>query len=249
LSILEKVAGLFSPREKTAVPAIKVDMHSHLIPGIDDGSKSMQQSISLITELKDIGYEKLITTPHIMQHRYPNSSRIILNGLKKLKEELQRQKIDIEIEAAAEYYLDDHLYDLLKKDDILTFGDNYLLFEMSYVMAPADLETIVFEMQCSGYKPVLAHPERFIHMHPDFNKYKALKERDVFFQVDINSLGGYYSKPVQKIAIRLTEEGMVDFIGTDTHHQRHIKALQNTLKSKNYIRLFEKNDILNNTLL
>jgi tyrosine-protein phosphatase YwqE len=184
-----------------------------------------------------------------MQHRYPNSSSIILNGLDRLRTELERQKIDIDIDVAAEYYLDDHLYELLKKDDILTFGDDYLLFEMSYVMAPADLETIVFEMQCSGYRPVLAHPERFLHMHHDFEKYESLKERGVLFQIDINSLGGYYSKSVRKIALKLVENGMVDFIGTDTHHQRHIDALRKTVKSKSYKRLFQNNLILIDTLL
>ena len=231
------------------LPAITTDLHSHLIPGIDDGAKTMEESIALIKSLKAFGFTKLITTPHIMSHRFPNSSKVIQDGLVLLKEELNRLQIDIEIEAAAEYYLDDHLYRLIQQGDVLTFGDNYLLFEMSYVIAPADLDHIIFEMQSAGYRPVLAHPERYMYMQHNFEKYVRLKQHGVLFQINTNSLGGYYSKPVQKAAMRLVEMGMVDLIGSDTHSTRHIIALEKALKSKNYRKLFEKNVILNNAIL
>ncbi len=246
--MFDSLTKLFQP-PSAQLPAITTDLHSHLIPGIDDGAKTMEESISLIKALKAFGFTKLITTPHIMSHRYPNSSEIIQKGLMLLKEELDRQNIDIEIEAAAEYYLDDHLFRLIKQGDILTFGDNYLLFEMSYVIAPADLDHIIYEMQSAGYRPVLAHPERYMYMHHNFEKYVRLKQHGVLFQINTNSLGGYYSKPVQKAAMRLVEMGMIDLIGTDTHSQRHITALEKALNSKNYRKLFEKNVILNNSIL
>ena len=246
--MLKILTDFFTSAPYSIPVSIEVDMHSHLLPGIDDGAKSLQDSIDLIAALKAMGFRKLITTPHIMSHRYPNNAEIIQKALSQVKRELRRQHIDIEIEAAAEYYLDDHLYELILKGEILTFGDNYLLFEMSYAMAPVDLDIIIFEMQCAGYQPVLAHPERFRHMHNHFEKYEALKERGVLFQLDTNSLNGYYSKSVQKMAMKLVDEGMIDLIGTDTHHQRHISSLEETLRSKNYQKLFEKNVILNNAI-
>lgn len=246
--MLKSLSNFFQSTQSN-IPVIHIDLHSHLIPGIDDGAKTMTDSVALIKDLKAFGFSKLITTPHIMHHRYPNSSKTILEGLEQLKEELARQKIDITIEAAAEYYLDDYFYSLLKQDDLLTFGDNYLLFEMSYVIAPADLDFIIYEMQSKGYRPVLAHPERYLYMHRNFDKYIKLKNSGVLFQINTNSLGGYYSKPVQKAALKLVEMGMVDLIGTDTHSKRHIIALEKVLGSKNYRKLFEKNSILNNTIL
>ena len=222
-----------------------VDIHSHLIPGIDDGSKSMEESIQLITKLKDLGFKKLIITPHIMHHRFPNSSEVILSGLKELKAEVKKQQIDIELEVAAEYYLDEHFVTLLNKKDILTFGDNYLLFEMSYAIKPANLESIIYEMKVAGYKPILAHPERYMFMHEDFSIYENLKESGVLFQVNLNSFNGYYSKPVEKMAFKLMERGFIDFIGSDTHKEKQLEYFSKNLNSNIMDKIFSRNSILN----
>ena len=228
---------------------LRVDMHSHLIPGIDDGSKTMLESIVMILRLKELGYSKIITTPHIMKHRYPNSSEVILNGLNALRDELHRRNIDIIVEAAAEYFLDEHFLELLDKKDILTLHGNYVLFEMSYMMQPAILDEILYQIEASGYVPVLAHPERYRYMHSDFYKYARLKKRGVLFQVNINSLGGFYSQPVQKVAEKLMESGMVDFLGSDAHSSRHLDMLAKTMASHYLHEVAHKNKILNNTLI
>lgn len=226
-----------------------VDIHSHLIPGIDDGAKTMDDSIELIKSLQELGFKKLITTPHIMSHRFPNSSQLILSGLDALKAELKERRIDIEIDAAAEYYLDEHFIELLEKKDILTFGDNYLLFESAYGLKPQNYESIVFDIQVAGYKPVLAHPERYLFMHRDFKIYEVLKEQGVYFQINLNSLSGYYSRDVQKIANKLVDKGWIDFIGSDTHHTTHIKHFSKNFNSKRVDKIFQKNTILNEQLL
>ena len=226
-----------------------VDIHSHLVPGIDDGSKTMYDSILLISKLKELGFKKLITTPHIMQDKYPNTSQIIRNGLKELKQKLLTKGIDIEVEAASEYFLDDHFLDLLKERDILTFGDNYLLFELSYTNKPIFLESAIFEMISAGYKPVLAHPERYIFFHKNFEEYKWLKRKGLLFQINLNSFSGYYSRDVQKIANKLAEEGLIDFIGSDTHKMRQLEHLERNLHSKVIEKIFKNNTILNDSLL
>jgi len=233
----------------TIVKYYRVDLHSHLIPGIDDGSQSMEESIKLIKKLKALGYKKLITTPHIMQHRFPNSSETILAGLENVKAELKAQNIEIKLEVAAEYYLDEYFLELLNKKDILTFGENYLLFEMSYGQKPVNLESIVHEIRVAGYKPVLAHPERYLFMHRDFSIYESLKEQGVLFQVNLNSFNGYYSKPVQKVVLKILENGWVDFIGSDTHKAKQLEYLSKNLDSKVMSQIFEKSTILNDTLL
>jgi len=239
--------NLFSSRTAD-MPSIITDLHSHLIPGIDDGAKSMEDSIEMIEAFVKQGYTKLITTPHIMSHRYPNSREVIEEGLAALKAELHARSIEIEIEAASEYYLDETVMALVEARDIMTFGDSYMLFEMSYVQPLHYLEEMVFEMKVAGYRPVLAHPERYIYMHDDFRKYERLKEMGLFFQVNIPSLGGFYSKPVQTAARRIAEAGLIDFVGSDAHKIKHLHALEEVRARREYARLFGKNTILNNTL-
>jgi len=228
---------------------IYVDLHSHLLPEIDDGSKSLSESIILIDEFQKLGYKKLIITPHIMSHRYKNTSKIILEKLGVLRKALEENGIDILIEAASEYYLDEHFLSLLRKKDLLTFNHDHVLFEISYTQAPQDLEGIIFEIILAGYTPVLAHPERYLHMHNHFERYEALKEQGVLFQLNINSLAGYYSKNIKQIAEKLVAKGMVDFLGSDVHKMKHLETLKTMLSSPVYHQIFEKNRILNNTLL
>ena len=245
--MITTLKSLFSSSEQE-LPVVTTDIHSHLIPGIDDGSKTMDESIEMIEEFSALGYTKLITTPHIMSHRYPNTSTILIDGLEQLKKELVARHIEMEIEVASEYYLDDTVMELIEKRDILTFGENYMLFEMSYVQPLHHLEEMIFEMKVAGYRPVLAHPERYVYMHDDFDKYRRLKEKGVLFQVNIPSLGGYYSKPIQKVAKKLAEEGMIDLVGSDCHKMAHLHALKTVRANKTYAKLFKNNTILNNTL-
>ncbi len=250
--MFDKLTTLFSTRTTNITKDYNyfVDVHSHLIPGIDDGSRSMKESIVYIKRLKNMGFKKIITTPHIMKYHYDNTKESILKGLKALQLEVERQKIDIEIEAASEYYLDDSFIQLIKNRDVLTFGENYLLFELSYTLKPVMLESAIFTMISAGYQPVLAHPERYIFMHKNFEEYKWLKRKGLLFQINLNSFSGYYSKAVQKIVNRLAEEGMVDFIGSDTHRERQLKHLEKNLSSVKIMKkLFENNTIRNESLL
>ncbi len=227
---------------------LEVDLHSHLIPGIDDGAAKIDDSIAMIWRLKLLGYKKLIITPHVMSHRYPNTARDIKIGLYKLQEELKRRLFDIKIEVAAEYYFDDHLMGLLDSRDILTFGNKNILFEMSYAIRPANLERGIQKMKASGYQPVLAHPERYLFMQGDLAGYEKIKNMGVLLQMNINSLGGFYGKGAKQTANELVAEGMVDFIGSDAHKVRHLERMTEVFKTKDYQKIFAYNTILNNTL-
>ena len=235
--------------DKTTESLVSVDIHSHLIPTIDDGAKDMERSIELILALKEMGYKKLITTPHISD-MFPNSTKTILDGYNNLKSELKRRDIEIEIEVAAEYYADETFEELLKKRDILTFGkEMYLLFELSYFTSPRDLESLVHEIKMAGYTPVLAHPERYVYFHNDISQYHNLKSLGVLFQINFISLENYYSVEITNIVKKLIVDGLVDFIGSDIHHRRYIKFLEKSLNGSLYKKIFKKNTILNDLLL
>jgi len=235
-------------KEILNVESLKVDLHSHLIPGIDDGSQSMEESLALLKDIEKIGYEKVITTPHIMLDSYRNTPEIINDGLSALREAAKEEGITLDIEAAAEYYLDDGFYDLLKKGNILTIANEYLLFETSYVSKPLQFEEMIFEISSAGYKPMMAHPERYRYVKDPEKEYGRWRDLGVFLQVNINSFGGHYGKSAQDNAKFLSQAGWIDFLGSDTHHAKHVDSLGKVINSEIYVDIFTNNTILNDSL-
>ncbi len=209
-----------------------VDMHSHLIPGIDDGAKTIEDSIALIKELQALGFRKLITTPHIMSDYYRNTPENILGGLEEVKKAAAEAGIEMELEAAAEYYVDDGFVQKLETEKLLTFGDNHLLFEISYINCPDNINDIIFRMMVLGYRPIMAHPERYPFWYANFDQYQRFHDQGVLLQLNTNSLSGYYGIEAKKTAEKLIEHGLVSLLGTDCHHLRHIEGLKRGLKEK-----------------
>lgn len=205
-----------------------VDIHSHLLPGIDDGAKTMEDSISLISKMKSFGIKNFITTPHVLGDVYPNSTDTILQKLEELKYELTLREgfEDISLKASAEYMMDEQFVQRLEQNDILTLQDNFILVEMSYFNAPINLYDILFEIQLKGYKPILAHPERYNFYHNDFQNYYKLKKAGCLFQLNLLSLTEQYGGGVKKSAEKLIKENLYDFVGTDTHHKNHLRLME-----------------------
>ncbi len=211
-----------------------VDIHSHVLPGIDDGAKDLENSIALIEKMASYGIHNFITTPHVLGDVYPNSSNTIKNKLKEVQNELTKRGLThISIQAAAEYMLDEQFSLLLGRDDILTLKENYILVEMSYLSPPINLFEMLFEIQLKGYKPVLAHPERYVSYHNNFKIYQKLKTSGCLFQLNLLSLTEHYGKGVQKTTTRLLNENFYDFVGTDAHHFNHLALLQKVGTKKN----------------
>jgi tyrosine-protein phosphatase YwqE len=240
---------LFKKRkEKQKGPILKTDIHSHFIPGIDDGSRSMEESLRLLKGMEALGYEKVITTPHIMFDAYKNTPKIIKEGLSALRTAAKSEGIKIEIEAAAEYYLDEGFYDHLHSSDVMSIGGKYLLFETSYVSKPLQLEEMIFEIGAAGYTPLMAHPERYRYIKEPLKEYGRLKELGVMFQVNLNSLIGHYGRSAHYLADFLNKEGMIDFLGSDVHHKKQVETLTDVFCSDAYISLFQNNTIRNEEL-
>jgi protein-tyrosine phosphatase len=208
---------------------LHTDMHSHLLPGIDDGSPDLDTSVELIKGFSQLGYKKIITTPHILWELYPNTPAIISSKLEEVKKAISSEGIDIEFHAAAEYFIDDHFYEQLKKKaPLLSIGGNMILVESSMLTAPMDLQEVLFEMQMQEYQPVLAHPERYSYMGKKKEIFDQLKSAGCLFQLNLLSLSGYYGDSVREIAEYLLKKEYYDFVGTDLHHSRHLAFLQKT---------------------
>jgi protein-tyrosine phosphatase len=223
--------SFFKKKDKVAEVALQLpfstDIHSHILPGIDDGSPNIETSIKLIKGIVDLGITKTIATPHIISDMYRNTPDTINNALAKLKPALKKAGIKIEISAAAEYMLDDFFVKLLRSDTpLLCINNRTVLTEQSYATPTTNLNEISFELVTAGYLPIMAHPERYIYYHNDFSQYSRLKDMGFLLQVNLLSLTGYYGKQVAKAAKYILDNNMADFVGTDMHHERHLSILQ-----------------------
>lgn len=219
------------------IPPDYVDIHSHLLPGIDDGAKDQGDSLTLINKLHQYGFSEFITTPHILTGVWNNTREGIVNNEATTVPYLRENGVQMPFKAAAEYLMDDSFLKLFKNSPLLTLKDNYVLVEMSYLNPPMQLYEIIFDLQIAGYKPVLAHPERYIFYHNKFDEYYRLKKAGCLFQINLLSVTGYYGKPVLTVAEKLLDNKMIDFAGSDVHHSRHIESIKNKV-------LVKKHDIL-----
>lgn len=205
---------------------LKHDIHSHLLPGLDDGVQDLETSIAFIRQLSELGYTHLTTTPHVMCGVYNNGADTILPKLDLVREAVLQAGIPVELNAGAEYLMDDYFESLLEdREPLLTIGGNHVLVEFSWVGLPAGFRGVFFNMKMAGYEPVLAHPERYQYLHKDFDVFREIHATGVKLQANLLSFTGYYGSRVQAAAVQLAEEGLLDFAGTDLHHQRHLQAL------------------------
>lgn len=205
---------------------LRTDMHSHILPGIDDGSPDVETSISLIKGLMELGVTRSIATPHIIGDLYRNDSNTINAALKILQDELRKQEINFQVSAAAEYMLDSYFFELLNdKVKLLTIQDNIILTEFSYASLPEDPGKMSFAIIMEGYSPILAHPERYPYYYSNYKMYHHLADLGFLLQVNLLSLTGYYGKEAYKVAQYLLKNDLVSYVGTDMHHERHCRAL------------------------
>lgn len=216
------------PILKTLLPSQFVDIHSHLLFGIDDGAKNIDDTKYLLSKMEEMGYTKWITTPHIKQFVFENTPKIIDDKLK----EVQKEVPNYDITAGAEYMIDDLFFENVQKEPLLPLKDNYVLVEMSYLNPPIRLKEIIFEIQLKGYQPVLAHPERYGFYHNDIKKYQVLKDLGCLFQLNLLSTVGYYGSEVREAADVLLKNNWIDFTGSDVHHAKHIAAFDQKVQIK-----------------
>lgn len=229
---------------------IKIDMHSHILPGIDDGSPDINTSLKLVKGMIALGITKATATPHIIGDMYRNDATTIGNALTKLQTAIKKEKLDFEVNAAAEYMLDSYFLELInQKIPLLTIKDNLVLTEFSYSSMPFNPEQMAFTILTEGYTPILAHPERYAYYHKNFKIYQHLKELGFLLQVNLLSLTGHYGKETQKAAKYIVNNGLASFAGTDMHHERHLAALSDERNKRAFLEAFENSQLFNEGLM
>jgi len=221
--------GLFrkKAREHTDFTGLVADMHNHLIPGIDDGSTDLETSIVMIRAMHALGYRKFVATPHVQWEMFKNTHEIIENGASLVRDRLKDTEMKIEFRGAAEYFLDEHVDELLENNiPLLTIYKNLVLVEFSFIRQPIDLKEKLFQLQIKGYQPIIAHPERYLYFGAQKASYDQLHDMGCIFQLNLLSLCGYYGKKQEELAHYLIKKKYVSLLGSDIHNMRHINILR-----------------------
>jgi tyrosine-protein phosphatase YwqE len=235
-------------KKNTGAPPLGTDLHAHLLPGLDDGVQTVTEALAVIGKLHALGYRKMITTPHVMSDTFKNTALGIRDACRNMQAVLQQNNLQVELQAAAEYYLDEQLTAALTAGEpLLTFGKRYVLFELNFMVEPLNLNEFIFSLITSGYTPVLAHPERYLYFQQQPGKLEDLLSRGVLFQLNILSLTGYYSKAAATLARLMTDNQWVHFAGSDCHNLVHAQALEQALGTRHVQKLLSL-PLLNHTL-
>lgn len=230
--------------------ALAVDFHNHVIPGIDDGSPSLEESLKMLKAWADMGFRKIIASPHVIEALYPNSKDVIMGQMYRLREAIEENNIPLQLEATAEYRLDFEFHQKLESGELLPFGErNYIMIELPFQKPAFNLDQTLFELQSAGYEPILAHPERYFFLYTDFKKYYALKDRGLLFQLNLNSLNGVYNRIVRRTAEKMIKNNMIEFACSDAHHIWHLEEMKKLLNNQHYISLVKSGYLRNNELV
>lgn len=218
--------NIFSRKRQPIQLPFTIDMHCHVVPGVDDGSPDATTSADLIERMQAWGITRIIATPHITEATFENTPDILDPALEELHEQLRRRGNDIVVTRASENRIDGFFRDQMEQGVITTHPGRYLLLENSWVQEPFQLDQYLYDLKLQGYKPVLAHPERYPYYsegHPE--RYDRLHRAGVLFQVNVLSLAGHYGKREKAAAELLLSKDYIDFLGTDLHNMRHADSI------------------------
>lgn len=243
---------LFKKRKYEPIPIFEVlgtDMHCHLVPKVDDGSKCIEESVECMKALASVGYKKMILTPHFQTPRFENDEDDIVRRY----EEMKRQASDMGVEIdfcgiGGEYRIDSGFAKRLENPRFLQIGGKYVLVEFSLHQQMMGCDEMIFDMQMKGYEVILAHPERYPYLNVGGSRMEQLKNQGVFFQVNVLSLGGFYGEEAKRRAFEMVEGGLVEFLGTDTHNSMYAQALIDLTHNRKVEKLLMNHEFLNKTL-
>jgi tyrosine-protein phosphatase YwqE len=226
--------NLFGKQKQQELP-ISTDIHCHLVPGVDDGSQSVELSVEILERMHAMGFKRFMLSPHSTQDTFENTPETIAAPFASLQKAVAERGLPIELSHHFEYRLDEYFLQQLAAGNIKPLPRNFLLIENSFAMEPWNLESMVFDLRVKGYVPILAHPERYLYYSRNHReRYAQLHDKGLLFQINLLSLAGHYGKQDKQTAEWLLEKGMVDFLGSDVHRMSHIESIEAYLASRDF---------------
>lgn len=217
------------PKLKELIPPGSIDIHSHILPGIDDGPKNITESLNLINEIKKIGFHQIIGTPHTYSGLYENTNDTIKTSFEHLKTKIDK---NITVSYASEYLLDISLIERAKRGKLLTIKDNYILVEFNFISLPINFKEMIFELKKLGYIPILAHPERYLFLFRNLSLIEEIKNMGCYLQLNLLSVTGYYGDDICAFSDKLLKNSLIDFIGSDIHNIHQVNCFNKKIKIK-----------------
>ncbi len=230
---------------------LQFDMHCHILPGIDDGPESIEESLAIIKAMVAAGYRGAICTSHIFPEVYDNKADDMLRGVDSLQSALEQNKIDFTLRASAEYMVDGPFIELAKAKNLLAFGKkNYVVIETGFTQENPYIDEAIYEMQCAGYCPILAHPERYIYLSQlkSVEAFEKIIDKGIELQINLFSLLGLYGRLSKEVAEILLKNNFIRWIGTDIHRSQHITLLQKANNLRTLCNSMRDNPIQNKYL-
>jgi protein-tyrosine phosphatase len=238
--MFQQIRDLTKKKIELVGQSLRIDMHGHWLPGIDDGAATVEQSLEMLALYASLGYTELIATPHIYRDYYPNTPQSIQTAFDRIKSDAYKLYPGLKISYAAEYYLDDHFEQLLSQKQLLAFQGNHVLVEQGYFAETPGIDKYLFDIQIKGYIPVLAHPERYVYYHQNNKKIAFMRELGIKMQVNLLSVAGKYGPEIANKATEYLEKGWVDFIGTDAHTAADLQLCKRIRLSSKAYRTWQK---------
>ncbi len=218
------------PCLRELIPEGFVDIHSHILPGIDDGAKDIEESLDIISKMKSLGFSKIIATPHTYPGLHENTNETIKASYDKLIHQLN---LDIKIEFASEYMTDVSILEKIKNNSLLCINNDSILIETGFISFPNILYELIFELKVNGYTPIIAHPERYQYLFNNLKDVIKLKKMGCKFQINLLSLVGYYGKDVVKSSNILLSNEFIDYVGSDIHNIKQMNAFSKKVVTGN----------------
>ena len=210
-----------------------IDMHTHILPNIDDGSESMEETIKMLKEAKEAGFTDIITTSHYIENSYDITKRERKNIINEIKSKSDIENINIKLYNGAEAYISNNIYELIEKEELPTLNNSkYLLMELPMNNKVLYLENVIYSLESKGITPIIAHPERYSYVQKDIKFVEELVERGVLFQANYGSIIGKYGNDASKSVKKLLKKKLIHFLGTDTHKSNSIYTQMNIILKK-----------------
>lgn len=196
-----------------------IDMHNHILYGIDDGCKTIEESIETIKNMKKIGFNTIVLTPHYIEDSsFKANNNLKLQRLEILKEELLKNNIDVNLFLGNEIFINESINELIINKEIRSINNTrYILIELPFNNQILNLDDYLYELKLKGYKIIIAHPERYTYFKDNYEEARKLYNSGVLFQVNYGSIIGQYGSSSLKLVKKLLKDDMVDFISTDIH--------------------------------
>lgn len=216
------------------------DVHSHILPGVDHGSQSVDESLEMLRAQLDMGITRVMCTSHVTAETFENTPETLTAAFNVLKKAIEEEGLPIEIYVSAEYRIDEYWNSEYEAGHVLPMPGNHVLLENSFVQELIGIDNMMFDLQVKGYRPILAHPERYRYYHDRRDRYKTLHNASVKFQVNILSLAGYFGGGARDRAVWLIQNNLCDMLGSDMHNMEHAGIIKDYIGSRDWHKLCEK---------